>query len=226
VEKGGLASWATLAFLNCIPAYVATSRFTHVHAVHTHAMYNVHTYMYTCTSDTQRRQPGATFGWGCSRLLVNIPANISLPPFFFRSLVPNLPRVSLLSFRLSSCSFFFTSSRPRNCTVSRANFASSSPDTSEFWDAFERKNLERARRKCLRSPSSNGLTKILLSSSLSLPSYRAKVATRSENLVVHLFVIFRLEKISVVVNATNRKKYKFSSLHLKERKDCKEQKFL
>jgi len=185
--------------LRCHVSFHTRSRNTYARNV------PVHTYMYTCTSDTQRRQPGATFGWGCSRLLVNIPANISLPPFFFRSLVPNLPRVSLLSFRLSSCSFFFTSSRPRNCTVSRANFASSSPDTSEFWDAFERKNLERARRKCLRSPSSNGLTKILLSSSLSLPSYRAKVATRSENLVVYLFVIFRLKKISVVVNATNHK---------------------
>lgn len=45
----GLASWATRAFLNCIPACVATSRFTHA-CMHIRAhVYAAHTYIHKRT---------------------------------------------------------------------------------------------------------------------------------------------------------------------------------
>lgn len=73
-RRAGLASWATRAFLNCIPACVATSRFTHA-STHVYAAYT-----YTHTYIQRRTQPGADFWVGVhrARLLVNIPANISL----------------------------------------------------------------------------------------------------------------------------------------------------
>lgn len=96
-RRAGLASWATRAFLNCIPACVATSRFTHA-STHIYATY-VHTYMRTYKGGLE---PGADFWVGVhrARLLVNILANISLlllslscsvPPLTSPCLAPLLP---------------------------------------------------------------------------------------------------------------------------------------
>jgi len=75
-RRAGLASWATRAFLNCIPACVATSRFTHVDTrVHTCACNSTRTCVHA--TDTEATKSDFRVGVHRARLLVNIPANIS-----------------------------------------------------------------------------------------------------------------------------------------------------
>lgn len=114
-RRAGLSSWATRAFLNCIPACVATSRFTHADTcVHIRAhMFTRDAHMHTGTQQQERLSGG-----GASSLTRKYSGQYIPSPFFFRSLVPRPPTSPLLSFRLLSCSFFFASSRPRNCAVS------------------------------------------------------------------------------------------------------------
>lgn len=91
-----------------------------------------------------------------ARLLVNIPANISpfssFSFFFFFSPPPlSLPllfRPSTSRFSPSVRSFFFLFSRRHvRETAPRAEPISRRRSSSEFWNAFERKNLERARAR-------------------------------------------------------------------------------
>lgn len=154
-RRAGLASWATRAFLNCIPACVATSRFTHVcTCVHTHIHTRV-TRRHARTDTWDSTRSDFWVGVHRARLLVNIPANIS-PfssfSFFFFSPPPlSLPllfRPSTSRFSPSVRSFFFLFSRRHvRETAPRAEPISRRRSSSEFWNAFERKNLERARAR-------------------------------------------------------------------------------
>lgn len=133
---------------------------------------NIHVYTHTHTRTHTRvtRRHARTDTWDSTRsdfwvgvhrarLLVNIPANISpfysFSFFFFFSPPPlSLPllfRPSTSRFSPSVRSFFFLFSRRHvRETAPRAEPISRRRSSSEFWNAFERKNLERARARARR----------------------------------------------------------------------------
>lgn len=169
-RRVGLASWATRAFLNCIPACVATSRFTHA-STHAYVQRRTQTRSRLLGGGASSSTPRKYSGQYIPPLLLSL--SCSAPPLTSPCLAPLLPFTA-------SCSFFFASSRPRNCALNRANFASSSSssssDASEFWDAFEWKNSERDENVVLAACPPDDFAKIPSS------SCRANLAKRHEKL--------------------------------------------
>lgn len=97
-RRAGLASWATRAFLNCIPACVATSRFTHTrvctHAsTHVYATYTrTYTYVHTKEDSTRSRLSGG----GASSLTPRKYSGQYIPPPSFALLFrPSSPHFSV-----------------------------------------------------------------------------------------------------------------------------------